>query len=61
MNVLLSFRPITNIIDKNDGLLWLDNKYNTIENTYQTIIIESEDHYGDISNYSYAYIIEESD
>ena len=46
---------LTNIIDNNDGLLWLDNKYNTIENTYQTLIIEAEDHYGDISNYSYAY------
>lgn len=31
---------LTNIIDKNDGLIWLDNKYNTIENTYQTLIID---------------------
>ena len=43
------------IIDQTNDFLWLDNKYPTIKDTYQTLVIESQEHLGDISNYSYAY------
>lgn len=43
------------IIDQTDDFLWLDNKYPTIKDTYQTLVIESQDHLGDVSNYSYDY------
>ncbi|SFC25278.1 DUF4931 domain-containing protein [Streptococcus equinus] len=46
---------LTNILDENGGMIWLENKYRTLEETYQTIIIESDDHWGDISNYTYDY------
>lgn len=38
-----------------ETLFRLENKYQTIENSFQTLIIESSDHNGDFSNYSYDY------
>ncbi|HHK5584357.1 TPA: DUF4931 domain-containing protein [Streptococcus mutans] len=43
------------LLEKKDEFIWLENKYRTLENSFQTIIIESNDHFGDISNYSYEY------
>lgn len=43
------------IIDQKDSFIWLDNKFNTIEDTYQTLIIESNEHFGDTSNYTIDY------
>ncbi len=46
---------LTNILEQNGTMIWLENKYRTLEETYQTIIIESDDHWGEISNYTYDY------
>lgn len=43
---------LVNIIDKKDDMIWLENKFKTLANTNQTVLIESHDHNGDISNYS---------
>ncbi|WP_114604563.1 DUF4931 domain-containing protein [Staphylococcus sp. EZ-P03] len=43
------------ILNKTNDFIWIKNKFNTIENSYQTLIIESKDHNGDISNYPYNY------
>lgn len=43
---------LTNIYQKKDDLIWLENKYPTLENTMQTVLIESSDHNGDIATYS---------
>ena len=37
------------IIDQTGDFLWLDNKYPTIKDTYQTLVIESQEHLGDIA------------
>ena len=39
------------MLDHKDDILWLENKYPTIENSYQTLIIESDEHLGDVSTY----------
>ncbi|GKQ43250.1 DUF4931 domain-containing protein [Companilactobacillus sp. RD055328] len=40
-------------IMKIDGSkIWLMNKFRTLENTFQTVVIESDKHDGDFSNYS---------
>lgn len=36
-------------------MIWLHNKFPTLQDTTQTIIIESGDHCGDITTYSYKY------
>lgn len=46
---------LSNIFDQQDDLIWLENKYQTLEDTYLTLIIESSEHLGDISNYSQTY------
>lgn len=43
------------IIDQTEDFIWLDNKYPTISDTYQTLVIEGKEHLGDISTYPYAY------
>lgn len=43
---------LTDIFRREGDLIWLMNKYRTIEDTVQTIIVESSDHAGDPSNYS---------
>ncbi|MFC3931738.1 DUF4931 domain-containing protein [Streptococcus dentapri] len=40
------------IIDQKDNMIWLDNKYPVLEGVYQTLIIESDKHLGDIATYS---------
>ncbi|EHJ52404.1 DUF4931 domain-containing protein [Streptococcus macacae] len=39
------------ILDQEGSLMWLDNKYPVLDESYQTIIIESSQHLGDIANY----------
>ena len=39
------------MLGSKDDILWLENKYPTMENAYQTLIIESDHHLGDVSNY----------
>ncbi|WP_125980512.1 DUF4931 domain-containing protein [Loigolactobacillus iwatensis] len=46
---------LTNILASDNDIIWLENKYHTLENTWQTVIIESGNHFGDISNYSQAH------
>lgn len=43
---------LTNIIDQKDDMIWLENKFKTLKDTEQTVLIETSDHDGDISNYS---------
>ena len=44
---------LTNILlDKDGDCIWLVNKFRTLQDTMQTIIIESKDHLGDQSSYS---------
>ncbi|MCX0278885.1 DUF4931 domain-containing protein [Bombilactobacillus mellis] len=43
---------LTNILAREQDRIWLVNKYRTLQDTWQTIIIESQQHNGDISNYS---------
>ncbi|MBS5451158.1 MAG: DUF4931 domain-containing protein [Coriobacteriia bacterium] len=45
---------LTNVFRREGDLIWLMNKYRTIEDTAQTIIVESADHVGDPSNYTAA-------
>ena len=45
-------KNLTNILDKDGDCIWLVNKIRTLQDTMQTIIIESKDHLGDQSNYS---------
>ncbi|HGI5136567.1 TPA: DUF4931 domain-containing protein [Streptococcus agalactiae] len=40
------------ILDVKDDMIWVENKYPTLEETYQILVIESNDHNGDISVYS---------
>ena len=45
---------LVNIIEKKDDMIWLQNKYRTLLDTNQTVLIESSDHNADISTYSVA-------
>jgi ATP adenylyltransferase/5',5'''-P-1,P-4-tetraphosphate phosphorylase II len=45
-------KNLTNIIEQKNDMIWLENKFKTLKDTNQTLVIESSDHYGDISNYS---------
>ena len=42
---------LENIIRRDGDRIWLVNKFRTLRDTMQTIIIESADHHGDISTY----------
>ena len=42
---------LTDIIRREDDRIWLVNKYRTLRDTMQTVVIESADHDGDPSNY----------
>ncbi|RMC60039.1 DUF4931 domain-containing protein [Lactobacillus sp. ESL0260] len=46
---------LTHILKKQGGMIWLDNKYHTLHDTVQTVLIESNKHQGDITTYSLAY------
>lgn len=43
---------LTNIYEQRGDMIWLKNKYPTLKDTDQTILIESSDHQGDISTYT---------
>lgn len=43
---------LTHILAKEDDRIWLVNKFRTLENTFQTVVIESSDHNGGPSLYS---------
>lgn len=43
---------LTDIMGQKGDMIWLMNKYRTLEDTTQTIIIESKKHLGDQSNYT---------
>lgn len=43
---------LSNILDTFDSIIYLKNKYPTLEDTLQTVIIETDDCNGDISKYS---------
>lgn len=42
---------LTDILAQEDDRIWLVNKYRTLIDTWQTVLIESSNHNGDISNY----------
>lgn len=43
---------LTDIYAVKDDMIWLHNKYPTLRDTTQTVLIESSDHHGDISSYT---------
>ena len=43
---------LTDIYKRNGDLIWLHNKFPTLRDTMQTVLIESRDHNGDIATYS---------
>lgn len=43
---------LTDIYKRNGDLIWLHNKFPTLRDTMQTVLIESHDHNGDIATYS---------
>ncbi|KRM47582.1 hypothetical protein FC51_GL000055 [Lentilactobacillus parabuchneri DSM 5707 = NBRC 107865] len=45
---------LTNILAQEDDRIWLQNKFRTLEDTMQTVLIESSDHNGGPSTYSVA-------
>lgn len=46
---------LTDIYQINGPMIWLANRFPTLKNTKQTVLIESDDHDGDVSNYSKEY------
>lgn len=46
---------LTDIYEQQGEMIWLHNKFPTLRDTKQTVLIESSDHLGDISTYSSAY------
>lgn len=46
---------LTDIYEKNDTMIWLHNRFPTLRDTLQTVLIESDNHDGDITNYSQEY------
>lgn len=49
---------LENILDKKGPMIWLLNKYPVLEDTWQTIIIESNQCHSDFSEYSADYALE---
>ncbi|MGL5448954.1 MAG: DUF4931 domain-containing protein [Lactococcus cremoris] len=43
---------LTGILKTSDHKIWLKNKFPTLKNSMMTVIIESDEHLGDISTYS---------
>ena len=48
-------KNLTDIYQKNGSMIWLANRFPTLKDTKQTVLIESDDHDGDVSNYPQAY------
>lgn len=46
---------LTNIYCQEGEMIWLKNKFPTLRDTLQTVLIESSDHHGDLSTYSKEY------
>ncbi|WEV43517.1 DUF4931 domain-containing protein [Lactobacillus sp. ESL0684] len=46
---------LTDIYQQTGDMIWLHNKFPTLRDTVQTVLIEASDHHGDIVNYSVAY------
>lgn len=45
---------LTEVLAQSDDRIWLMNKFPTLQATWQTIVIETSDHLGDIATYSRA-------
>lgn len=45
-------RNLTDIYEQQGDMIWLHNKYPTLQDTMQTILIESSDHQGDVSTFT---------
>ncbi|MFS1663219.1 DUF4931 domain-containing protein [Streptococcus sp. zg-JUN1979] len=45
-------KQLARILDEKDDMLWIDNKYQTIKQAYQTLVIETKDHKAHFANYS---------
>ncbi|MDF7639705.1 DUF4931 domain-containing protein [Lactobacillus sp. ESL0791] len=45
---------LTDIYEQQGEMIWLHNKFPTLRDTLQTVLIETSDHEGDIANYSVA-------
>lgn len=43
---------LTDIYEQDGEIIWLKNKFPTLRDTLQTVLIESSNHHGDISTYS---------
>jgi galactose-1-phosphate uridylyltransferase len=43
---------LTHVLAQQADMIWLVNKFRTLQDTLQTLIVESADHNGDISNYT---------
>ncbi len=43
---------LTDIYKRDGDIIWLHNKFPTLVDTVQTVLIESNDHHGDIASYS---------
>jgi len=43
---------LTDILAQDDDRIWLMNKFPTLQATWQTIVIETRDHLGDIASYT---------
>lgn len=48
-------KHLTDIYKKDGEFIWLHNKFPTLRDTKQTVLIESSDHNGDIATYSQEY------
>jgi len=48
---------LTNVIDRQGTMIWLENKYPVLKNTWQTLIIETDQCKADFSNYTLDYAI----
>lgn len=46
---------LTDIYAKDGDIIWLHNRFPTLRDTLQTVLIESSDHNGDISTYTKKY------
>lgn len=46
---------LTDVFERQGEMIWLKNKYPTLRDTMQTVLIESSDHQGDITTYSKAH------
>ncbi|MCA1029429.1 DUF4931 domain-containing protein [Bacillus timonensis] len=47
---------LTDIIEEKDTIIWLKNKYPTLENTFQTVIIETDNCNSELSIYKKAHL-----